>query len=111
MVVRTPDNLCVCCGSIIPEGRMICPICGTKDNIEGYAQLIRKESPKPAPEFKVDDKYEQSFRQGYKTGFKEGMKHVCDIKQDYERLKRENALLKSQIETRMRIDDEDGVFE
>ena len=111
MVVRTPDNLCVVCGSIIPEGRMICPICGTKDNIEGYAQLIRKDTAKPEVEFKVDDKYEQSFRQGYKTGFKEGMKHVCDIKQDYERLKRENALLRSQIESRLRTDDIDAEYE
>ena len=21
------DNYCVCCGAIIPEGRMVCPIC------------------------------------------------------------------------------------
>lgn len=21
------DNRCVCCGAIIPEGRMVCPIC------------------------------------------------------------------------------------
>lgn len=21
------DNFCVCCGAIIPEGRMVCPIC------------------------------------------------------------------------------------
>lgn len=21
------DNTCVCCGVIIPEGRMVCPIC------------------------------------------------------------------------------------
>ena len=21
------DNTCVCCGAIVPEGRMICPIC------------------------------------------------------------------------------------
>lgn len=111
MVVRTPDNLCVVCGSIIPEGRMICPMCGTKDDAESFAKLIRKDTTKREVEFKVDDKYEQAFRQGYKTGFKEGMKHVCELKQDYERLKRENALLKSQIETRMRIDDEDGVFE
>ncbi len=111
MVVRTPDNLCVCCGSIIPEGRMICPICGTKDDVDSFAKLIRKDTAKPEAEFKVDDKYEQSFRQGYKTGFKEGMKHVCDIKQDYERLKRENAMLRSQIESRLRTDDIDAEYE
>lgn len=111
MVVRTPDNLCVVCGSIIPEGRMICPMCGTKDDVESFAKLIRKDTTKPEVEFKVDDKYEQSFRQGYKTGFKDGMKHVCDIKQDYERLKRENAMLRSQIESRLRTDDIDSVYE
>ena len=21
------DNRCVCCGAIIPEGRMVCPLC------------------------------------------------------------------------------------
>lgn len=21
------DNKCVCCGAVIPEGRMVCPIC------------------------------------------------------------------------------------
>lgn len=21
------ENRCVCCGSVIPEGRMVCPIC------------------------------------------------------------------------------------
>lgn len=21
------DNFCVCCGAIVPEGRMVCPIC------------------------------------------------------------------------------------
>lgn len=21
------DNTCVCCGAVIPEGRMVCPIC------------------------------------------------------------------------------------
>ena len=45
MVVKEPDNLCVICGAVLPEGRQVCPICGTKDNIEGYAQLIRKPNP------------------------------------------------------------------
>ena len=21
------DNFCVCCGAIVPEGRMVCPMC------------------------------------------------------------------------------------
>ena len=21
------DNRCVCCGAVIPEGRMVCPLC------------------------------------------------------------------------------------
>lgn len=94
MVVKALDNLCVICGAQIPEGRQVCPICGTKDNIEGYAQLIRK--PKPAPEFKVDDTQEQAFRQGYLTGFNEGMKAACNIKQENEQLKRRIVILENQ---------------
>ena len=109
MIVREPDNLCVICGAQIPEGRMICPICGTKDNIEGYAQLIRK--PKSAPEFKIDDTQEQAFKQGYTAGFNEGMQHACIIKSDNERLKRENAFLRGQLEARSRIDDIDAEYE
>lgn len=29
------DNLCVCCGAIIPEGRMVCPICEMKADDSG----------------------------------------------------------------------------
>ena len=29
MVVKEPDNLCVVCGAVIPEGRQHCPICNT----------------------------------------------------------------------------------
>lgn len=107
MVVKTPDNLCVICGTIIPEGRMICPMCGTKDDIEGYAQLIRK--PKPAPEFKVDDTQEQAFRQGYLTGFNEGMKAACELKQQNEQLRRRIVVLENQA--RNTVDDIDGEFE
>lgn len=21
------DNFCVCCGAVVPEGRMVCPMC------------------------------------------------------------------------------------
>ena len=56
------------------------------------------ESPK---EFKVDDTVEQAFREGYTKGFAEGSKHACIIKQDNERLKRENAFLKGQIEAKI----------
>ena len=96
MIVREPDNLCVICGAVIPEERQVCPICGTKDNIEGYAQLIRRETPKPVPEFKVGDTQEQAFRQGYTTGFSEGMKAACEIKQENERLKRRIIILEQQ---------------
>lgn len=96
MIVREPDNLCVICGATIPEGRQVCPICGTKDDVESYAKLIRKDTAKPEVEFKVDDKYEQSFRQGYLTGFNEGMKAACEIKQENERLKRRIIILEQQ---------------
>ena len=106
MVVKEPDNLCVICGATIPEGRQVCPICGTKDNIEGYAQLIR---PKPAPEFKVDDRYEQSFREGYLTGFSEGMKAACELKQQNEQLKRRIVILENQANKE--VYDTDGCYE
>jgi len=107
MIVKEPDNLCVICGAQIPEGRQICPICGTKDDIEGYAQLIRKS--KPAPEFKVDDTQEQAFRQGYLTGFNEGMKAACELKQQNEQLRRRIVVLENQA--RNTVDDIDGEFE
>ena len=107
MIVKEPDNLCVICGAQIPEGRQICPICGTKDNIEGYSQLIRKSEP--APEFKVDDTQEQAFRQGYLTGFNEGMKAACGLKQQNEQLRRRIVVLENQA--RNTVDDIDGEFE
>lgn len=27
MIVQEPNNYCIMCGAIIPEGRQICPIC------------------------------------------------------------------------------------
>lgn len=105
MIVREPDNLCVICGATIPEGRQVCPICGTKDNIEGYAQLIR---PKP-PEFKVDDAVEQAYHQGYSSGFNEGMKAACELKQQNEQLRRRIVVLENQAKNT--VDDIDGEFE
>lgn len=100
MKVKTPDNMCVMCGAVIPEGRQACPqceaaVCETTDKIMT----------------KVNDELEQAFRQGYTTGFEEGTKHACITKQDNERLKRENAMLRSQIESRMRVDDIDSEYE
>lgn len=120
MIVREPNNLCVICGAVIPEGRQVCPICGTKDDVESYAKLIRTDLPKEdeplanaalETALKIKDECEQAFRQGYLTGFNEGMKAACDIKQENERLKRENAMLRSQIESRLRTDDIDSVYE
>ena len=36
------DNRCVCCGAVIPEGRMVCPICERAED-EGKAQNYLKE--------------------------------------------------------------------
>lgn len=107
MIIRYPENLCCICGAEIPSGRMICPVCGATeaDMFEG----VNLESPKP--EFKVDDTVEQAFREGYTKGFEEGSKHACIIKQDNERLKRENAFLRGQLEARSRVDDMDGEYE
>ena len=108
MTVRTPENLCVICGSTIPEGRQHCPMCGTS---EGDCFEKAMSRPVPEVEFKVNDAAEQAFRQGYTAGFNEGMKHSCEVRQDNERLKRENAMLRSQIMKRFRTDDEDGCYE
>lgn len=32
LVVREPDNLCVCCGAQIPEGTQVCPQCNRDTN-------------------------------------------------------------------------------
>ena len=109
MIVREPDNLCVICGAVIPEERQVCPICGTKDEAESFAQLIRREIPKPVPEFKVDDRYEQSFREGYIKGFEEGMKAACELKQENERLKRRIIILEQQASNTAY--DTDGCYE
>ena len=29
------DNSCVCCGAVIQEGRMVCPICETEADDSG----------------------------------------------------------------------------
>ena len=109
MVVRTPENLCVICGNTIPEGKQYCPICGSS---EGDCFEKAMSRPIPAqPDFKVNDAAEQAFRQGYTKGFNACMKTACSIKQDKERLKRENAMLRSQIMKRFRTDDEDGCYE
>lgn len=108
MTVRTPENLCVICGSTIPEGRQHCPMCGTT---EGDCSVKAMSRTVPEVEFKVNDATEQAFRQGYTAGFNEGMKHMCEIKQDNERLKRENAFLRGQLEARSRVDDMDGEYE
>lgn len=104
MIVRMMDNTCVICGQIIPEGRQVCPICGTTD-----ADIFGKLMGKPASEeeFKVDDELEQAFHQGFEAG----MKHACELKEDNNRLQRENAFLKNQLELRARVDDMDGEYE
>lgn len=105
MTVREPDNLCVICGAVLPEGRQVCPICGTKDDVKSYAKLIRTDLPKEdeplakaalETALKIKDECEQAFRQGYLTGFNEGMKAACEIKQENERLKRRIIILEQQ---------------
>lgn len=110
MLVQTADNLCVICGAIIPEGKQYCPMCGTTES-DIFDKSICKDIPNKPEEFKTNDEIEQAFREGYTTGFDAGMKHSCIIKSDNERLKRENAFLKAQIETRNRVDDIDGCYD
>lgn len=118
MIVREPDNLCVICGAVLPEGRQVCPICGMKDNIEGYAKLIRTDLPKEdeplakaalETALKIKDECEQSFREGYIKGFEEGIKTACELKQQNEQLKRRIVVLENQA--RNTVDDIDGEFE
>ena len=110
MIIRYPENLCIICGSQIPEGRTICPSCGATEStmFEACKPVTIAE---PQTEFKVDDAVEQSFREGYTKGFNAGMEKACSIKQDNERLKRENAMLRSQIMKRFRTDDVDSEYE
>lgn len=118
MIVREPDNLCVICGAVLPEGRQVCPICGTKDDVESYVKLIRTDLPKEdeplakaavETALKIKDECEQAFRQGYFTGFNEGMKAVCELKQQNEQLRRRIIVLENQA--RNTVDDVDGEFE
>lgn len=53
--MKEPDNTCICCGCLIPEGRQICPKCSSE-------------------EFKVDDTVEQAYRRGYAAGLKDNKK-------------------------------------
>lgn len=107
MIVREPDNLCVICGAVIPEGRQVCPICGTKDEVKSFGQLIRK----PETKFEINDKEEQAFRQGYTTGFNEGMKAACELKQQNAQLRKDNAILRAAIERRDSEENKDGWYE
>lgn len=118
MIVKGPDNLCVICGAVIPEGRQVCPICGTKDGVESYAKLIRTDLPKEEhplaraaveTALKIKDECEQAFRQGYLTGFNEGMKAACEIKQENECLKRRIIILEQQASNT--VYDIDGCYE
>ena len=31
---NTTDNMCVCCGEIIPEGRQVCPNCEVRKQVK-----------------------------------------------------------------------------
>jgi len=110
MIIKYPENLCIICGAEIPEGALICPNCGATEStmFEACKPIPIAE---PQTEFKVDDTVEQSFREGYTKGFNAGMETACTLKQDNERLKRENAMLRSQIMKRFRTDDMDSFYE
>lgn len=36
-----PDNTCICCGRVIPEGRQICLACGDYDDMQTFQTKIR----------------------------------------------------------------------
>lgn len=37
------ENRCVCCGEIIPEGRMVCPLCEWKADEQSKANEVIKD--------------------------------------------------------------------
>lgn len=62
-------------------------------------------------ELKIDDMNEEAYRQAYRQGFEAGMKYACELKQENERLKRENTVLRGKAEAKNRIDDVDSFYE
>lgn len=42
-----PDNTCICCGRIIPEGRHICLSCGSYDDMQTFRPSSRAYYPEP----------------------------------------------------------------
>ena len=45
----TPNNTCICCGEIIPEGRQICPTCEKQLNdfkLKGKTKIFGKYVPR-----------------------------------------------------------------
>ena len=51
---------CVCCGEIIPEGRMVCPNC----EIKGVTPLTKHDAS------------EQAYKNGYSAGYEAGRRSV-----------------------------------
>ena len=100
MKVKTPDNMCMMCGTVIPEGRQACPHCEAAVS-ETTDKIMSK----------VNDELEQAFRQGYTTGFEAGMKTACDLKQQNAQLRKDNAVLRAAIERRDNESNQDGWYE
>ena len=97
MKVKTPDNMCTMCGTVIPEGRQACPHCEAAVS-ETTDKIMSK----------VNDELEQAFRQGYTAGFNEGMKMACDLKQQNTQLRKDIAILRAAIERRDNESNQDG---
>lgn len=97
MEIQMSGNYCVVCGKPIPEGKQTCFQCDQTFS-----------TTEPAVN---EDKITTAYRQGYTKGFEVGTRSMCAIKQENERLKRENALLHCQLEQRVRIDDVDAEYE
>lgn len=57
------ENTCICCGAIVPEGRMVCPICE-----RGGAP--RKENPMNENE-RTGNWTEQEMEEGFRPGQEE----------------------------------------
>lgn len=55
MIVQEPNNYCIMCGTIIPEGRQICPICEKdepkKETVDAIPDDVLKQIKAPIQSF------------------------------------------------------------
>lgn len=119
MIIKYPENICVICGTEIPEGRMDCPKCRATESDMFEHPLIDDDRFHPLSmtvrenALKIKDEVEQAFRQGYTAGVNAGyssgldegytaganksLTKIYQLKADNERLQRENDVLRASL--------------